>query len=182
MADQHELTVVYAGRHLSMVKRGDWEFVTRNTSKPAVGIVAITDDRKVVLVDQHRPPVGRRVVELPAGLSGDIAGAEDEALLVAAKRELLEETGYVAAQWAELGSGYTSPGLTDESVVLFLAQSLTKQSAGGGDGSEQITIHEIELDNVIGWLQENGLSLDLKLLAGLYAAQAYIKRQDAFQD
>jgi ADP-ribose pyrophosphatase len=182
MTDQHELTVVHAGRHLSMVKRGDWEFVTRNTKKPAVGIVAITDDGKVVLVEQHRPPVGRRVVELPAGLSGDIAGAEDEALLEAAKRELLEETGYAAAQWVELGSGYTSPGLTDESVVLFLAQRLTKQSAGGGDGSEQITIHEIALDNVIGWLQANGLSLDLKLLAGLYAAQAYIKGQGLSHD
>jgi ADP-ribose pyrophosphatase len=165
-----------------MVKRGDWEFVTRNTKKPAVGIVAITDDGKVVLVEQHRPPVGRRVVELPAGLSGDIAGAEDEALLEAAKRELLEETGYVAAKWAELGHGYTSPGLTDESVVLFLAQRLTKQSAGGGDGSEQITIHEIAIDDIIHWLQENGLSLDLKLLAGLYAAQAFIERQGTSND
>jgi ADP-ribose pyrophosphatase len=122
------------------------------------------------------------VVELPAGLAGDIAGAEDEALLEAAKRELLEETGYVAAQWAELGSGYTSPGLTDESVALFLAQRLTKQSAGGGDGSEQITIHEIALDDVIGWLLENDLRLDLKLLAGLYAALPYIKRQGSSND
>jgi ADP-ribose pyrophosphatase len=178
MAEQNELTVLCAGRHLSMVKRGEWEFVTRNTKKPAVGIVAITDDRKVVLVEQQRPPVGRRVVELPAGLSGDVEGAEDEALLEAAKRELLEETGYVAAQWTELGDGYTSPGLTDESVVLFLAQGLTKHSEGGGDGSEQITIHEIAIDNIIAWLQENGLSLDLKLLAGLYAAQAYIKRHE----
>jgi ADP-ribose pyrophosphatase len=182
MPDQNELAVLYAGRHLSMVKRGDWEFVTRNTKKPAVGIVAITDDRKVVLVEQHRPPVGRRVVELPAGLSGDIEGAEDEALLEAAKRELLEETGYVAAQWAELGDGYTSPGLTDESVALFLAQGLTKQCAGGGDSSEQITIHEIALDNIISWLQVNGLSLDLKLLAGLYAAQQYVKRHGPTND
>ncbi len=182
MAEHKEPTVVCAGRHLSMVKRGDWEFVTRNTKKPAVGIVAVTNDGKVVLVEQHRPPVGRRVVELPAGLSGDIAGAEDEALLEAAKRELLEETGYVAAKWAELGNGYTSPGLTDESVVLFLAQRLTKQSAGGGDGSEQITIHEIAIDDIIHWLHENRLSLDLKLLAGLYAAQAYIKRHGSSND
>jgi ADP-ribose pyrophosphatase len=163
-----------------MVKRGDWEFVARNTNTPAVGIVAITDDGKIVLVEQHRPPVGGRVVELPAGLAGDIAGAEDEALLDAAKRELLEETGYVAAKWAELSRAYTSPGLTDESVVLFLAQGLTKQSAGGGDSGEQIMIHEVALDNVISWLQMNELSLDVKLLAGLYAAQPYIKRQITF--
>jgi ADP-ribose pyrophosphatase len=176
MPDPNELTTVYAGRHLSMVARGDWEFATRNTKRPSVGIVAITNAGKVVLVEQYRPPVSQRVVELPAGLAGDVSGAEDEALPEAAKRELLEETGYVAARWTELGSGYTSPGLTDESIVLFLARGLTKQSSGGGDGSEQITIHEIALDEVVGWLQQNKLSLDLKLLAGLYAAQAFLKR------
>ena len=175
MANDNKLATVYAGRHLSMVVRGDWEFATRNTKRPSVGIVAITNAGKVVLVEQYRPPVSRPVVELPAGLAGDVSGAEDEALVEAAKRELLEETGYVAARWTELGSGYTSPGLTDESIVLFLAQGLSKQSAGGGDGSEQITIHEIPLNAVTGWLQQNKLSLDLKLLAGLYAAQAYLK-------
>ena len=159
-----------------MVMRGNWEFATRNTKRPSVGIVAITDAGKVVLVEQYRPPVSRPVVELPAGLAGDILGAEDEALLEAAKRELLEETGYAAANWTELGSGYTSPGLTDESIVLFLAQGLTKQGAGGGDGSEQITLYEIALDDVAGWLRDNKLSLDLKLLAGLHAAQDYLKR------
>lgn len=178
MANENELTMVYAGRHLSMVVRGDWEFATRNTKRPSVGIVAITDAGNVVLVEQYRPPVSGPVVELPAGLAGDVAGAEDEVLLEAAKRELLEETGYAAAKWVELGEGYSSPGLTDESIVLFLAQGLTKQSAGGGDGSEQITIHEIPLDAVAGWLHANELSLDLKLLAGLYAAQAYLNQDD----
>jgi ADP-ribose pyrophosphatase len=176
MRDQTQRTTVYAGRHLSMVVRGDWEFATRNTKRPSVGIVAITDAGKIVLVEQFRPPVGRSVVELPAGLAGDITGAEDEALVEAAKRELLEETGYVAAQWTALGGGYTSPGLTDESIVLFLAQGLTRQGAGGGDGSEQITIHEIALDEVVGWLHQNELRLDLKLLAGLFAAQAFLER------
>ncbi|HJS09165.1 MAG TPA: NUDIX hydrolase [Pirellulales bacterium] len=175
MANDNKLATVYAGRHLSMVVRGDWEFATRNTKRPSVGIVAITNAGKIVLVEQYRPPVSRPVVELPAGLAGDVSGAENEALVEAAKRELLEETGYVAARWTELGSGYTSPGLTDESIVLFLAQGLTKQSAGGGDGSEQITIHEIPLEAVAGWLHANEHSLDLKLLAGLYAAQAYLK-------
>jgi ADP-ribose pyrophosphatase len=174
MSGLNKLTTLYVGRHLSMVARGEWEFATRNTKKPSVGIVAITDAGKVVLVEQYRPPVGRPVVELPAGLAGDIAGAEDEALLEAAKRELLEETGYAADNWTELGGGYTSPGLTDESIVLFLAQALTRQSAGGGHGTEQITIHEIPLDDVVSWLHQNELSLDLKLLAGLYAAQGFL--------
>lgn len=168
---------LYAGKHLSMLRRGKWEFASRNTKRPAVGIVAITEFGEVVLVEQNRPPVGRRVVELPAGLSGDIAGSENEALLQAAKRELLEETGYAAREWVELGSGYSSPGLTDEAITLFLAKGLRKEAAGGGDAGEDITIHEIPLQNVVEWLRQNHLQFDLKLLAGLHLAQLLLNEQ-----
>ena len=171
MTENNETATVYEGQHLSMARRGHWEFATRNTKKPAVGIVAITDSQHVVLVEQYRPPVGRKVVELPAGLAGDIQGLENEALIEAAKRELLEETGYTANEWTELGSGYSSPGLTDESIVLFLASGLQKTGPGGGDESEDIVIHEMRVDEVSCWLAENNHSADLKLLAGLYLAQ-----------
>jgi len=114
---------------------------------------------------------GRIAGWFPAGLAGDIAGSEQEALLEAAKRELLEETGYQARHWTELVTGYSSPGLTDESIALYLAEGLTKIGDGGGDGSEAITIHEIPMNRVLPWLQENDYDADLKLLAGLFAAQ-----------
>jgi ADP-ribose diphosphatase len=173
MAEVRETNTLWAGRHLSIVARGGWEYATRNTRRPAVGIVAVTDDGNVILVAQHRPPVNRNVIELPAGLVGDVTGAEQESLIEAAKRELLEETGYSASRWTELACGYSSPGLTDESIVLFLAEGLTKTGIGGGDESEAITIHEIPMNNVLPWLQEHGHSADLKLLAGLYAAQSH---------
>src|SRR4030095_4138981 len=100
-----------------------------------------------------------------------IAGAEQESLLDAAKRELLEETGYSASRWSLLTSGYSSPGLTDESIVLLLAEGLTKTGPGGGDLHEAITLHEVPLEGVLSWLTAQGHSADLKLLAGLYAAQ-----------
>lgn len=171
MPESDETAIVYAGQHLSMAQRGHWEFATRNTKQPSVGIIALTDAREVVLVEQLRPPVGRSVVELPAGLSGDLPGLENEALLEAAKRELLEETGYTAKEWTKLGSGYSSPGLTDESIVLFLAQGLEKTGQGGGDESEAITVHEVPLHEVLDWLAQNNACADLKLLAGLYFAQ-----------
>jgi len=174
-----EIETLYEGRHLSMVARGKWEYATRNTNRPAVGIVAITDGGEVVLVEQPRPPVGKPVVELPAGLAGDIEGAEDEPLLEAAKRELLEETGYVAGRWTELATGYSSPGLTDEAIVLFLAEDISHQGPGGGDESESITLHQIPVPEVIDWLQENDRAADMKLLAGLYAAEQAIKTRES---
>lgn len=177
MSAEQETEQLYAGRHLSVRARSNWEFVTRNTQKPAVGIVAITNDDRVVLVEQYRLPVGKNVIELPAGLSGDIVGSEAESLLEAAKRELLEETGYEAARWTELTEGYSSPGLTDESIVLFLAEGLTKRTLGGGDPTEAINIHEVPLQGVMAWLADRGAQADLKLLAGLFATQEYRKQQ-----
>mgnify|MGYP002625797369 CR=1 FL=1 len=178
MAENNDLATVYEGQHLSMAQRGHWEFATRNTKRPAVGIVAITDSQDVVLVEQYRLPVGRMVVELPAGLAGDIPGSENEALVEAAKRELLEETGYTANEWTELGSGYSSPGLTDESIVLFLARGLEKTGPGGGDESEEIAIQEVRVGEVSRWLAEHSHSADLKLLAGLFLAQERMKVLD----
>ena len=149
MTDQSETKTLYSGRHLSLVARGNWEYATRPTKQPAVGIVAITDENRVVLVEQYRPPVGEHVIELPAGLSGDVAGSENESLL----------------------AGYSSPGLTDEMIVLFLAEGLSKTGRGGGDSSEAITVHEIPMDEVAEWVAARGAKADLKLYAGLFAAE-----------
>ena len=162
---------LYRAKHVTLFASDGWEFVSRNTRRPAVGIVAITDDERIVLVEQYRAPVGQRVVELPAGLAGDSPGREEESLLLAAKRELLEETGYAASRWTELGAGYSSPGVTDESIVLFLAEGLERVGTGGGDETESITIHEPPLAGVAQWLKSRDSAVDLKLWAGLFAAQ-----------
>lgn len=171
MSETSEPSPLFVGRYISVWSRGKWEYVTRKIRRPAVGIVAVTDDDRVVLVEQFRPPADEYVVELPAGLTGDVAGAESESLVEAAKRELLEETGYEAARWTELTRGYSSPGLTDEQTALFLAESLVKRGAGGGVDGEGIVIHEVPINGVLAWLAERGAKADLKLLAGLYAVQ-----------
>ncbi len=168
------LETLHAGRHLSLVRRGHWEFATRHGATGVVGLIAVTDDAKMLLVEQLRPPLGKRVIELPAGLSGDIAGEEAESLATAAQRELLEETGYEAQEVRLLTEGPSSAGLTDEMISFFLMTGLTKTGAGGGDASEDILVHEVPLAAMPEWLEErrqSGWAIDPKIYVGLFWIQ-----------
>ena len=87
----------------------------------AVGVVALDEDDRVVLIKQYRHAVGQRLWELPAGLR-DVGG---EALERAAARELAEETDLVAARYDLLIDLFTSPGFSTETIRLFLARELS---------------------------------------------------------
>lgn len=86
----------------------------------AVGVVALDDHDRVLLVTQYRHPVRRRLDELPAGLL-DVA---DEDPLAAARRELVEEAGLEAVTWHVLADLLTSPGMTDEGIRIYLARDV----------------------------------------------------------
>jgi ADP-ribose pyrophosphatase len=90
-------------------------------NKGAVGVVALDDVGRVVLIRQYRHAVGQRLWELPAGLR-DVDG---EPLARAAARELAEEADLVAARYDLLIDLYTSPGFSNETIRLFLARDLT---------------------------------------------------------
>ena len=170
------MKTLYEGRHLSMLDDGGWEFVRRTGVSGVVAICAITDDDQLVLVEQHRKPVGCRVLELPAGLAGDIEGAEDEPLVEAAKRELLEETGYEASTWFDLGHGPASAGLTDETIHFFGARGLKKTGPGGGDASEDIVVREVPLAEVFATLQGSSVLVDVKIPGALWMLQQHERR------
>ena len=91
-------------KYLRLVRKDGWEFVQRKNVSGIVGIIAITNDHKLILVEQFRPPVGKNVIEIPAGLAGDSPTTKNEDLAVAAIRELEEETGYRASHMTELAS------------------------------------------------------------------------------
>lgn len=125
----------------------------------------------MLLVEQFRPPVGKRVIELPAGLAGDTCDVEGEVLAQAAARELYEETGYTAESLIELGTFVSSAGLTNETVTFFAAKSLKKTGDGGGEDTEEIIVHEIDRDDADRWLREAAAGdciIDARVYAGLY--------------
>jgi len=166
--------VLGQGKFLRLVRDGRWEFVERVNARGAVAIVAVTANRRIILTDQFRPAVGRRVIDLPAGLSGDVQGQEDEAFAASALRELIEETGYTAKHLEHVGDCSSSPGLASEVISLFVARDLLKTDTGGGVDGEQIEVHSPLIRGIDHWLAKQvaaGKLIDGKVYAGLYFAK-----------
>jgi len=137
---EHRTNLEHKGRHLDFHSKLGWEYVSRSNCAGVVGIIAMTEDHQLVLVEQFRLPLSTRVLELPAGLIGDLG---DETLEQAAHRELLEETGYLADSITPLFAGPTSAGLTDEVIQLVQARGLVRNHPGGGVEGESITVHVV---------------------------------------
>lgn len=161
--------VVWQGRWLEMVRKDLWEFVRRRKASGVVAIMAATPDRELLLVRQYRVPLGAEAIELPAGLVGD-QGEED--VLVAANRELEEETGWRAGKLSLVCTTPSSAGLTCETVQLVLATDLVRVGDGGGiAGEESIRVETVPLDGVHAWLmdrQSEGTLVDAKIWAALW--------------
>jgi ADP-ribose pyrophosphatase len=160
----------YKGRYLSLLERDGWEFTSRSNATGVVVLVAVTDEREIVLVEQFRKPVGSQVIELPAGLVGD-QGDSSETRLTAAARELEEETGFEAAHLEVLMDCPSSAGMSDEIVTFVQASGLRRTGPGGGDDSEDIQVHVVPLDQADSWLRKHaaaGKPLDPKIYAALY--------------
>lgn len=110
------------------------------THPGAVAVVALDDDGRVVLLRQYRHPVGRYLWELPAGLRD----ADGEPPLETAKRELAEEVLLAAERWSLLTTTYSSPGFSDELVLVYLAEGLSDALRPDG-----FTVEHEELDMTI---------------------------------
>ena len=126
----------------------------------AVAIVALFDDGRVLLERQFRYPNRREFIEIPAGKL-----EPGEPHLDTAKRELLEETGYVAAEWTRLGLMHTAIGYTDEAIELFLARNLTEKAAKL-DAGEFLEVLKVPFDEALAMAREGRIT-DAKTVVGL---------------
>jgi len=161
---------IYDGRIVS-VREDEVELSNGKKSKRevvehpgAVALIAITAKQELVLVKQFRKPVGKEVVEIPAGLAN-----KGEKLADAAKRELEEETGFVAGSIKEILSAYSTPGYSSELIRYFLATDLTKKEQKS-DEDELISVELVKIDDAVKRTRE-GKVTDNKTIVGINIAE-----------
>lgn len=150
----------------------EWESFERVNCEGIVAIVPITDDEEVLLIRQFRPPVRGYVIEFPAGLS-----EKDDTLEEAARRELLEETGYSAKDMIYLTEGPLSSGASGEILTAFLARGLEFKGIGERDETEDIEVLKIPINGLhdrLYALRLEGNLIDLKILGLLELAKKYL--------
>lgn len=134
----------------------------------AAAMVPMLDDRTVVLVRQFRYPLGRHFHEIPAG---KIDPGEDPA--ATARRELIEECGYEAAEWLHLTTVHPCIGYSDERIELYLARGLT-QVGHARDEEEFLETVELGLAEALDWVRVGRIT-DQKTIIGLLWADRFCR-------
>jgi 8-oxo-dGTP pyrophosphatase MutT (NUDIX family) len=138
-----------------------WEALERVGIGGIVVMVGVTPSGNVILEKQFRPPMGRDVIELPAGLVETGENMEE-----AAKRELIEETGWSAGKLDFLAEGPLSTGASTEALRAYLCTELEHVGKNGGDDNEIIEVIETPLHSAQEFLREHqkkGMLVDLKV-------------------
>jgi ADP-ribose pyrophosphatase len=163
---------MWRGKYVTAIKDGRWEYVER-TGRVAAAVILAEYEGQVVLVEQPRVPTGRRCLELPAGLVGDVGEMDD--VETAARRELEEETGFRAERIELLGEFYSAPGILAESFTLVRASGLTRIGPGGGVDGEDIATHLVPRNEIAAFVaakRAEGVGVDAKVLLVLAASLA----------
>lgn len=165
-----DTTILGEGRFVRLLESNGYEYAERKGCTGVVSVVALTDRRELVFVEQYRPAVGGRTIELVAGLAGDEG---PESLEEAARRELLEEAGYAATSLELLMVGPSAGGISTSRVHFYLARDAVRSEAGGGVEGEDITVHVVPVEEAHAWLgaQSRGAVLvDPKVFLGIAVA------------
>jgi ADP-ribose pyrophosphatase len=168
-----DTAVVYEGGFIQVrkdsVRLPDGKVSTREyiVHPGAVAVLALLDNGKLVMERQFRYAPQREFIELPAG---KIDHGED--ILLAAQRELLEETGYVACEWLHLTTVWPCIGYADERIEYFLARGLTRQGHSLDDG-EFLEVFELPLPEAIEWIRLGKIN-DSKTIVGLFWLEKYL--------
>ena len=141
----------------------------------AVAVLAL-DGGELLMVRQYRTPVGRVLMEVPAGTLDRAPDGSLEDPALAAPRELGEETGYTAASWRRLGSFYTAPGFASEQMHLFLATDLSPiPGYQGPEMDERIDLRRLPWEDAVR-ATESGEVEDAKSIVALLWLDRLVRR------
>jgi len=166
--------VVFSGKVFN-TKVDQIEYTSGNRSVREVAehpggavVVPVTDDGKIIMVTQHRFPVNKVLLELPAGKLG-----KNENPLHCAARELEEETGYKSDNVIEIGSIYTTPGYSTERLWIYLAKDLKQGNHNREEGEFGMEVFKFTLKEIEDKIY-NGKIVDGKTICGIYLAKNLI--------
>ena len=128
-----------------------------------VNVIALTKEKEVVLIEQFRHGIQEMILEIPGGIIDDNEEAES-----AAKRELLEETGYSSDDWILLGKSYPNPAIQNNTIYHYLARRCEKTKETSFDEHESITVQLSSLDDVKELVKSGSFTHSLAVAAFLY--------------
>lgn len=136
----------------------------------ASAVVPVSNSNTLILLRQYRHALGKYIWEIPAGTLDP-----NETPIECAKRELIEETGFSASSWQELGEITPLPGYSDERIHIFLSSDLVpaKQDL---DKDEVLRVHEIALDRAVEMIYK-GIIQDAKTICGLFLATHWLRKE-----
>ena len=155
---------------MDTIRRADGSGGTRDVvgHPGAVAVLAVDDDRRVLLVRQWRIPAERAMLEIPAGTL-DLHDGVIEDPDLAARRELEEETGHRAASWRKLAEFWTAPGFASELMHLYLATGIVGASGDDRlvpDEDERLELSHVAIDEAVAMV-ERGEIADAKTILGI---------------
>ena len=149
-----------------------WESVERRNCDGIVAVVPITDEEEAIFIRQFRPPVNSHVIEFPAGLNDRGESPEN-----AARRELLEETGYEAKEMKFLAKGPLSSGSSGEVLTVYLARGLIFRGIGQRDETEDMEVIKVPVNEVyerLSRMEAEGNFIDIKVFGLLEMARRLV--------
>jgi ADP-ribose pyrophosphatase len=167
-----EPSIAFRGRFLDVIWENGAEYTHNRRARGVVLIIPVTGRGEMIFIEQYRLPLKCNVIEFPAGLVGDEDDA-NESFEVAARRELLEESGCVATELEFLFRGPASPGSSTEVVSFYLATDAQNVRQACGVAHERIEKHCIKLEHAQQWLAEKvraGALVDPRVYLGVYLA------------
>ena len=173
----HNRTTIHRGRVFSLVTENvtlnpgvttDIEYIQH---PGATAIIPMLDRTQVILIKQYRHALKKDIWEIPAGTLDP-----QESVTSCAQRELIEETGYSADRWHNLGTITPVPGYSDERIHVYLAGGL-KPAEKNPDEDEIINVHEIKFEEALNMIRRGDIQ-DAKSIAGLFLAFEWLKANE----